>query len=165
LRAIGAKRFGNKTLTKYHGEDALMLLWLVCLQASAWRVEGADNRNNVYRALERVRKGLDPEPSSMPETSDEVARELFFLIRNLITNDPHAEGFGGCAAAPIVFEKVIQAHGGHASRRKSSTQLSNEPFLSAVTRKFYSVYQIAERRGDLALLEEVRGPIWRQLHL
>lgn len=178
---------GNKTLTKEQGEEALVLLFLSCLQVSAWLVvtpdesstEKHDKINNVdqdkfnliYRALKQIRGGITLEPVVMPDRANPIARELFFLIRNLITNVKGAHGFIGRTNGRINLGKVEKAYWKQDARRGKdwvagkSYILGNEPFAADAIEGFRKVHDDAEAQGNAPLLEEVRGPIWRQLHL
>ena len=168
VNAIEKECHENKTVTKFHGEDALVLLWLTCLQAAAWREEDENKRIGVYRALRRMRDGLDPVEQPMPKRSNEAARELFFLIRNLVAKDPGSHGFCG-PNAPVDLDKVEQVYWNEAAKRTAKTSakttLSNEAFRSNSTKGARKIYDDAVARGDQAFIEEVRGPLWRQLHL
>ena len=179
LRALGRKH-GNLTLTKYNGEDALMLLFLACLQVSAWNTDTTDKAitskwdtindgcrpkfNAVYRALKQIRYGLAPEPLAMPTRANTMARALFFLVRNLITNDPKACGFTG-RKAPIDLDEVEKAYWVQAARRGRKGVHGKEPFATDVSKGSQQIYGNAVMQGNAAFLEEVHGPIWRQLHL
>ena len=93
-----------------------------------------------------------------------MARALFFLVRNLITNDPDACGFAG-RKAPIDLDEVEKAYRVQASRRSGNGCPGNEPFATDTIKGFRKVYGDAVSQRNAAFLEEVHGPIWRQLHL
>ena len=179
LRALGRKH-GNLTLTEYNGENALMLLFLACLQVSAWHTDTTAKTdtskwdtindgpgpkfNAVYRALKRIRQGLAPEPLVMPDRANTMARALFFLVRNLITNDPKACGFSGRKAA-IDLNEVKKVYRVQDARRGRRGVHDKEPFAVDAFKCFQKVYGNTVTQGNAAVLEEVHGPIWRQLHL
>ena len=164
MRAFNRKSYGNTRLTTFQGQDALGLLWLVCLQAAAWRVEDEASHNGVYKALRQIRAGKPPEPVEMPKAADFVARQLFFLVRNLVAKDPKSYGYGGTADAAPRIEEIEQAWATEYDKQRQGTA-GSEGFSVQMTKGACKVYQAAVTRGDHAFLEEVRGPIWRQLHL
>ena len=175
-----SRKHGNLTLTKHNGDEALIRLFLACLQVSAWRTEITDGPgtakrdrlnddppekfSNVYRALKQIGNKGDLKPLNMPARSNTMARELFFLIRNLITNDPGAKGFTG-PEAQIDVEKVENAWRHQVAKRRGPRFCDDEAFTAMAIKGFREVYETAADGGNAAFLEEVRGPFWRQLHL
>lgn len=164
MRAFDRKSYGNTRLTTFQGQDALGLLWLVCLQAAAWRVEDEADRNGVYKALRQIRAGKAPEPVDMPNAADFVARQLFFLVRSLAAKDPKSCGYGRTADASPRIERIERAWAIEYNKQRQGTA-GSEGFSVQMTKGTYKTYQAAVDRGDNAFLEEVHGPIWRQLHL
>lgn len=188
------RKHGNLTLTRHNGEEPLVLLFLACLQVSAWQAETvtkadlaewkkrhgrkwiktADEeipaRSNIHRALTNIWEGRPARPVAMPTRANPVARRLFFLVRNLITNDPRAVGFAGRDEG-IGLDAIEEAYSlqnarwGAENTKFFRGYCSNEAFRTDSIDGFKEFYIDARKGRNRPILEEVRGPIWRQLHL
>ena len=158
-----AKAFKGYALSLFHGQHALPTFYLSVLRAIAWARDGKGKPSPLRLALESVACSNGALPPDTHKDHAMEARQLFYLLRNLVVRDPRA--FVHKNAKPdISVDALIFGE----FRRQKGLRAGEEPFKIPLIVKAANELRASLREdpfgpGAIAIRGEIFGTILVQL--